>query len=109
MHDLGDALVAAGFGDPVMDMQMLHVTYRDCADLLRDLRQGGHACAATGRARGLRTPRRWQADLARIEALRNDGVIPMSLELVFGHAWKLPAKVDDQGRSIIRFASRALG
>jgi malonyl-CoA O-methyltransferase len=27
MHDLGDMLVAAGFGDPVMDMEMITLTY----------------------------------------------------------------------------------
>ena len=27
MHDLGDMLVASGFGDPVMDMEMITLSY----------------------------------------------------------------------------------
>ena len=46
MHDLGDALIKAGFGDPVMDMQMITLTYSDLDGLLRDLRLSGAASAA---------------------------------------------------------------
>jgi malonyl-CoA O-methyltransferase len=31
MHDLGDALVRAGLGEPVMDMEHLTLTYPTCA------------------------------------------------------------------------------
>lgn len=103
MHDLGDALVKAGFGDPVMDMQMLNVTYRSTDDLIADLRLGGHASVHQARPRGLRTPRTWRRQLDEIEAQRRGGQLPVTLELVFGHAWKVAPKYDDQGRSIIRF------
>lgn len=106
MHDLGDAMLKAGFGDPVMDMQMLRVNYRKTEDLLRDLRLGGHASAHAARPRGLRTPGAWRRQMARLEAQRVDGLLPTTLELVFGHAWKLPPKLDAQGRSIIRFERR---
>ncbi|MCB1956795.1 MAG: methyltransferase domain-containing protein [Rhodocyclaceae bacterium] len=106
MHDLGDALVKAGFGDPVMDMQVITVTYANVETLLADLRQGGHANARADRPRGLRGRHRWQSDLARLESGRRDGNLPLTLELVFGHAWKMPPKADEHGRSIIRFAER---
>ena len=103
MHDIGDALVSAGFGDPVMDMQMLQVTYRSSDDLLRDLRLGGHVSADAARPRGLRSPAQWRNTLARLEEQRRDGVIPTTLEVVFGHAWKSLPKADADGNPIIRF------
>ncbi len=105
MHDIGDALLRAGFGDPVMDMQMLTVTYREQKRLFEDLRLGGHANARADRPRGLSGRTRWQADLARLEQTRRDGRLPVTLELVFGHAWKVPPRSDDQGRAIVRFQS----
>ena len=103
MHDIGDALLRAGFGDPVMDMQMLTVTYAEIDTLLAELRGSGSANARTDRPRGLIGTRAWQARLARLEAGRHDAVLPITLELVFGHAWKQAPKADEQGRPVIRF------
>jgi hypothetical protein len=41
MHDLGDMLVAAGFGDPVMDMEMITLTYPGPRGFLADQRHLG--------------------------------------------------------------------
>jgi len=41
MHDVGDALVHAGFKEPVMDRDALTLTYSTLAPLWRDLRQHG--------------------------------------------------------------------
>src|SRR5258706_740563 len=38
MHDVGDMLVASGFTDPVMDMEVVTLTYRVVRDLMRDLK-----------------------------------------------------------------------
>ena len=38
MHDIGDMLVAAGFADPVMDMEQLTLTYADANALMRELK-----------------------------------------------------------------------
>ena len=46
MHDLGDMLVACGFADPVMDMEVLTLTYDDFDDMLGELRAAGSGCAA---------------------------------------------------------------
>ncbi|MCB1886908.1 MAG: methyltransferase domain-containing protein [Rhodocyclaceae bacterium] len=107
MHDLGDVLVKAGFGDPVMDMQVVTVTYATVDSLLADLRLGGHANARADRPRGLRGRRSGQVDRERIEAGRREGSLPLTLELVFGHAWKVPPRNDEQGRAIVRFAERS--
>ena len=38
MHDIGDAMVKAGFADVVMDAERISVTWPDVSALLRDLR-----------------------------------------------------------------------
>ena len=50
MHDIGDMLVGAGFGDPVMQMEYMTLTYADAWAMLRDLKAIG-ATNATRRGR----------------------------------------------------------
>lgn len=94
MHDIGDALVQAGFADPVMDMERLSLSWADAGALLAELRTlGGNAARA--RAPGLRTPR-WRARLEHelTQRLRGaDGRLHLSFELVYGHAFKPPPRV----------------
>lgn len=93
MHDLGDMLVHAGFADPVMDQEHLRLTWATPESLLSDLRALG------GNVSVLRTPglrgRAWQARLlAALEALRGaDGRLGLSVELVYGHAFKPQPRV----------------
>jgi malonyl-CoA O-methyltransferase len=103
MHDLGDALVGAGFADPVMDMEQFTLTYRALPDLLRDLRSAGTRAARTP-AQGLRG-RGWiERTAQRYEAARREGLLPATFEVVYGHAWnpEQPRRTDD-GRAIVRF------
>lgn len=94
MHDLGDALVRAGFADPVMDMETLTLTWADAESALAELRAlGGNAAAA--RWPGLRTPR-WRARL--LDELQRalagaDGRLRLSFEIVQGHAFQPPPRV----------------
>lgn len=107
MHDVGDLLMAAGFTDPVMDMQMLTLRYRDPARLWQDLRASGATNARRDRRRTLTGKVRWQRALAALEARREaDGTIPITVELVFGHAWKTAPKTLPDGRAVIRLHRR---
>lgn len=107
MHDVGDLLMAAGFADPVMDMQMLTLRYRDPARLWQDLRASGATNARRDRRRTLTGKVRWQRALAALEARREaDGTIPITVELVFGHAWKEAPKTLPDGRAVIRLHRR---
>ncbi|MFT3757478.1 methyltransferase domain-containing protein [Thauera sp.] len=108
MHDLGDALVKAGFADPVMDMEMLTLTYTELDGLLSDLRATGAANAAVGRPRGLSGRTGWVQARAAYEALRRDGRLPASFEIIQGHAWKAAPKTTEDGRSIVRFQPRPM-
>ena len=88
MHDLGDLLVHGGFADPVMDQETIRLTWSSPEALLAELRSlGGHL--GTHRFPGLRTPR-WRARLVQALAQRADaqGRIAMTVELVYGHAYK---------------------
>jgi malonyl-CoA O-methyltransferase len=87
MHDLGDALLRAGLADPVMDTERLTVTYPDLAALERELKGSGSCNLAAGRRRGLNGRHCKQAAHARYETLRHQHVLPVSLEVVYGHAW----------------------
>jgi len=106
MHDLGDALVGAGFSDPVMDMEILTLTYADLDGLLHDLRTSGAANAASTRPRGLSGRAGWAKARAAYEALRQNGRLPATLEIIQGHAWKAAPKTTEDGRSIVRFQPR---
>ena len=87
MHDFGDALVRAGFAEPVMDTERLTVTYPSLAALHRELRGSGASNIAYGRARGLTGRTRVAALAARSEALARNGPLSISVEVIHGHAW----------------------
>lgn len=88
MHNIGDALVQAGFRDPVMDVENLTITYGHAERLIADLRQAGATNRLLERRRGLTPPRLWQAMLAELEAARNaEGRLEITVELITGQAW----------------------
>jgi malonyl-CoA O-methyltransferase len=106
MHDLGDMLVGCGFADPVMDMEVLTMTYGSLDDLFRDLRQSGAGCAMQARRHGLMGRSAWQQMRAAYEKLAQDGRLPATFEVVYGHAWKAQPKKTEDGRAIIRFDTK---
>lgn len=96
MHDVGDALLRAGFADPVLDAERLAVTYPDVRALLDELRRLGAGNALAGRAPGLGGRGRLQAMIEAYERQRDaDGRIRATCEVVYGLAWVaegVPAK-----------------
>ena len=103
MHDLGDMLVAAGFADPVMDMEMLTLTYTDASALMRELKALGAHNVTAARPRGMMGRARWQRMLDVLEGFRREGRLPASFEVIYGHAWKPAPRVAPDGRAIVRF------
>jgi malonyl-CoA O-methyltransferase len=101
MHDLGDMLVEAGFSAPVMDMEMLTMTYERGDALLDDLRLSGQTSRRRDRPRGLAS-RRW------LEKTRSALGRAASFEVIYGHAWKgAPRKLAD-GREVVQFHPASL-
>lgn len=103
MHDLGDMLVGCGFADPVMDMEVITLTYDDLDAMLAELRAAGSMCAMKARRHGLTGRQSWANARAAYEGLRRGGKLPATFEIVYGHAWKVAPKQTPDGRAIVRF------
>lgn len=109
MHDIGDALLRAGFSEPVVDMEYITLTYESVKAVLLDLKAIGAQQLQEGRNPGLMGRQRWQKVLAGYERLRQEGRLPATYEIVYGHAWKpqpKPASALPDGRQIIQFTPR---
>jgi malonyl-CoA O-methyltransferase len=103
LHDLGDMLVAAGFADPVMDMELVTLTYARIDDLIADVRASGDVNSLAARRRGLTGRGIWErARRAYAKDARN-GRLSATFEVVYGHAWKPQPRVSADGRQIIKF------
>ena len=109
MHDLGDMLVACGFAAPVMEVERITLTYASVEDLARDLKASGQTCAALDRFRPLTGRDTWRRMLAAYESERRDGRLPATLEIVYGHAWKGEPRAVDDGRQIVKWATKIPG
>lgn len=103
MHDFGDQLVEAGFSTPVMDMEVITVTYDTPDALLADVRALGGNPLAT-RARGLLGRAAWQKMRDALERQRRpDGKLGLSFEVIYGHAFRPAPRKTAAGEAIIRF------
>jgi malonyl-CoA O-methyltransferase len=88
MHDIGDAMTRAGFSAPVLDVEYFTLTYDDVKSVMRDLKSIGAHNATAGRARGLAGKGFLQQLESRYEQFRQDGKLPATFEVIYGHAWK---------------------
>ena len=89
MHDYGDMMLRAGLADPVMDVERMTLTYREPMQLMREIKGIGAGNASLGRGRGLLGKRRLAQVCAAYERFRDaDGRLPVSYEVVHGHAWR---------------------
>jgi len=95
MHDIGDAMLAAGLRDPVLDVFHYTLTYSEPRKLLQELQGLGATNADHARVRGLTGKTRYQRMLAAYETMRIDNRIPATWEVVTAHAWGPP---QGQGR-----------
>lgn len=88
MHNVGDALVHAGFLDPVMDVDYLTLNFRAEAQLIHELQSTGF----------LPFEGEWRTPALLPNA---EGVFPVTYEIVYGHAWGPGMKdgfaADEQG------------
>jgi malonyl-CoA O-methyltransferase len=82
--EIGDALMAAGFREPVMDTERIALSYSSLGSLLDELEATGMALLVRGWSRKKST-----ASLLETAYLRqgNDGKFPLSFEINFGVAF----------------------
>ena len=87
---VGDALLASGLRDPVLDADHFTLTYRDARDLMRELRAIGAGNALGTRRRTLTGKAHMQRVFDGYEAFRRDDVLPATYEVIYAHAWGAP-------------------
>jgi malonyl-CoA O-methyltransferase len=88
MHDWGDALSAAGFADPVMDVERLTLTYEDPKKFWNDART-----------------------LAMLPELHGEppSLLALTVEVIYGHAWCPPVKRRQDGLATLQFHPSGAG
>jgi malonyl-CoA O-methyltransferase len=99
MHDWGDMLAAAGFAEPVMDMERIVLTFETPERLLMELRGLGRNLHPE-RFPGLRG-RQWHAQL--LEAVAK---MPLKLtfEVIYGHAFKPAPRLNMRAETVLSLA-----
>ena len=101
MHDFGDMMVASGFADPVMDAEVVTLTFASARELVSEVRAlGGNP--RDDRHASLPSSRQARSLLDALAAQRgDDGRIRLSFEVAYGHAWKPEARAgSDTGISV---------
>lgn len=93
MHDVGDAMLRAQFAEPVMDVENFTMTYKDIFSIMRDLKAIGAHNVTSSRPKGLMGKSHFKALEQAYEQYRVENVLPVSYEVVYGHAWKPVNKV----------------
>jgi malonyl-CoA O-methyltransferase len=119
MHDIGDALLQDGFAEPVMEAEVMTVTYASVDEIMHDLKAIG--ANIRGRVndsesesslssntirrgmagKGLGGKSALQAVRDNYEHFRQDNLLPASFEIIYGHAWKsvLPEDINNAGKT----------
>jgi malonyl-CoA O-methyltransferase len=101
MHDIGDALIHAGFSSPVLDVEHFTLTYQELDALMRDLKTIGASNAASGRGRALTGRNQLSRLRDTYERYRKEGLLPATYEVVYGHAWVPEASERPQDGSTV--------
>jgi len=95
LHEIGDLLLKAGFSQAVMDIEKTILTYPTVKDLMYDLKGIGANNTQANRRKTLTGKQRLKKMSEYYERFRQDGVLPASYEIIYGHAW-IPQKTTQQ-------------
>ncbi|WP_242111872.1 malonyl-ACP O-methyltransferase BioC [Luteimonas aquatica] len=86
--EFGDALMHAGFRNPVLDRDVFTSGYDDLPALMRELRAIGATNALTARRHTLTGKSRFARAAAAYEPMRGgDGRLPATWEVIYAQAW----------------------
>lgn len=98
MHDVGDALVRAGFAEPVLETETFTLVYDDGLALMRELKLLGAGNVNAGRRRSVTGKDKLQAVLAEYGSRYGKDGLPATFEAVYGHAW-VPEPKENPGET----------
>jgi malonyl-CoA O-methyltransferase len=106
----GDALMAAGFRDPVLDRDMTVRHYPDLPTLMRELRAIGATNALRARRHSLTGKARLSRAAAAYAEACGDGPLPATWETITAMAWGPPAgaPIRDGSGEIARFPANGI-
>ncbi|RKZ64875.1 MAG: hypothetical protein DRQ44_08780 [Gammaproteobacteria bacterium] len=112
MHDIGDALLQGGYAEPVMEAEIMTVTYDSVDAIMHDLKAiGANTTASTSSQgasnKGLMGKSVLQTVRRSYESFRRDDVLPATYEIIYGHAWKAENawKPQDENYQTVDFTS----
>jgi malonyl-CoA O-methyltransferase len=106
----GDALIAGGFRNPVLDRDELVTRYRDLPALMRELRAIGATNALHARRHTLTGKSRFAAAANAYEAYRDDERLPATWEVMTALAWapEHGAPIREGGQDVARFPASGI-
>ena len=87
IQPIGDALLAAGFRDPVLERDVFTLTYPDALSLMRELRAIGATNADIDRPRGMTGKAHLRRVIESYESQRQDGRLSATYEVFYALAW----------------------
>ncbi len=96
MHHIGDWLKGLHFSDPVVDREVITIAYNNLSLLFEDLKQLRATNQLPNRSRGLLSKNSWKKMLLGYEQFKKEDYYPVTLELIFGHAWKVAQNNRDE-------------
>lgn len=108
MHDIGDALLHDGFAEPVMEAEIITITYDTVERLMHDLKAIGANITSDSVEKenaGLGGKKAMQKMREAYETYRKDNVLPASYEIIYGHAWK-PVEKSKGGQQFVEFTGK---
>ncbi|WP_394002316.1 malonyl-ACP O-methyltransferase BioC [Luteimonas sp. WGS1318] len=108
--EFGDALMRAGFRNPVLDRDVAVHWHPDMASLMREQRAIGATNALATRRRALTGRARFAAAAAHYEQFRTADGLPASWEWITAMAWSPAhgAPIRDGGEELARFDAGAI-
>lgn len=92
MHHVGDILLKSGLNDPVMDREIMTITYSEVQSLLSDIQKTGSGYLFQNTPAPFQG-KKWLAKLVeQYNQFKMDNRYPASIEIIYGYACKLEDK-----------------
>ena len=106
----GDALIASGFRNPVLDRDELVTRYADLPALMRELRAIGATNALHARRHTLTGKARFAAAARAYEPFRRNDALPASWEIITALAWapEHGVPIREGGEDVARFPASGI-